>query len=92
MVILISKLIILIFFAKIHKIVTETNTMRCIESKRHKKNFPIFLTFLSSLFETFLMRFSFSTFPGTKFLISGHFMHVFGHGKLWVALKTAGKD
>ena len=46
-------------------------------------------TFLSSLFWTFLMWFSFSTFPGTKFVINGHFTLIFGCGKLQeqVALK-----
>ena len=37
------------------------------------------------------MWFSFSTFPGTKFVINGHFKHVFGCEKLQAALKTAQK-
>ena len=37
------------------------------------------------------MWFSFSTFPGTIFVINGHFKHVFGCEKLQAALKTAQK-
>ena len=44
-------------------------------------SFPMFLTFLSSLFWTFLLWFSFSTFPGTKFVINRHFTFIFGCGK-----------
>ena len=46
------------------------------------KYFPMFLNFLSSHFQTFLMWFYFFTFPGTKFVINGHFTLIFGFGKL----------
>ena len=45
-------------------------------------NFPMFLTFLPSLFRTFLMWFSFTTILGTKFVINGHFTLIVGCGKL----------
>ena len=54
------------------------------QGKTENSNFPMFLTFLSSLFRTFLMWFSFSTFPGTKLVKNAHFTLIFGCGKLAV--------
>ena len=37
------------------------------------------------------MWFSFSTSPGTKFVINGHLTLIFGYGKLYATLKMARK-
>ena len=52
------------------------------QDKKSKRDMKKFIFLCSSLFQTFLMWFSFSNFPRTKFLINGHFMLIYGCGKL----------